>query len=154
VEVHVYLSSSFIRTEVRLFPPITMHQVIMSEGQSFLNVIFSQLYFRSQLRSFLSVNKWGVASGFVTGGEVFGAEHSRRLLLLEHLGLSSIRSSVHTQIRFSNSLSSSIFLHYFFLHVLRMRRFVSLLGTVACGVHSVLFEGGNVGRGCSHSQSE
>lgn len=42
----------------------------------------------------------------------------------------------------------------FSLHVLRTRHFVSLLGTVTCGVHSVLFAGGNVRGDYCHSQSE
>lgn len=40
--------------------------------------------------------------------------------------------------------SPPLFLFCFSLHVLRMRHFVSLLGTVTCGVHSVLFARGNV----------
>lgn len=57
---------AFIRTEVRV-SPITMHQVIMSEGQSFLNVIFSQLYFRSQLRSFKCGKKTRCSERFCNG---------------------------------------------------------------------------------------
>jgi len=68
---------AFIRTEVRVFPPITMHYVIMSEGQSFFERSFQSVIF-SFTGSFLflflkSVNKRGVASGFLTVG-VFGGE--------------------------------------------------------------------------------
>lgn len=86
---------------------------------------------------------------------VFCLENSHCLFLLVQFGLSSIRSSVHIQIRFSNSLSSSFSFFYFsLLMFLRMRHFVSLLGTVTCGVHSVLFAGGSVRRQYCHGQSE
>ena len=135
------------------FFPITMHQVITSEGQSFFKRTVSQIYFRSQLHSLVKCERTRCSKRFLLQG-VFGVERSHCLSQLEQLGLSSIRSSVHTQIRFSNSLSSSIFLYYFSSCFLRMRHFVSLLGTVACGVHSVLLVGRKVGRWCSHSLSE
>lgn len=85
----------------------------------------------------------GAVNNLVTG-EYLVWNNATASFLPEQLGLSSIRSSVHIQIRFSNSLSSFFCFVFLSLHVLRMRHFVSLLGTVTCGVHSVLNAGGNV----------
>lgn len=99
---------------------------------------------RSQLHSLFQFR-----STLLQGG-VFGLERSHCLFLPEQLGLFSIRSSVHIQIRFSNSLSSSFIFLFFSFTFLRMRRFVSLLGIVACGVHSVLFVGSSKRRQYRH----
>lgn len=83
------------------------------KGQSFFKsfkkkkkcyVLRSQLHFVFQFRSTLLQRA------------VFGLERSHCLFLPEQLGLFSIRSSVHIQIRFSNSLSSSFFFPFFSSH--------------------------------------
>lgn len=46
------------------FFPITMHQVITSEGQSFFKRTVSQIYFRSQLHSLVKCERTRCSKGF------------------------------------------------------------------------------------------